>query len=312
MKLTAVSAALALLAVSSTPLLAGDWNSLAGISKTRTVTVHLKDGQKTEGTIQQVDAESLQLAPKAKRISVRVKELESAVDETQVGKIVELAGRGGRSFKGTLIDANSSYVHLDESSSAVRISRVAVRKVTYCSRALGALAGLGVGAGLGALVGAKVNLIRDTGVTRGESAGFGGTLFGLIGAVMGAAAGVERTPYSSADSRAANPVAVSGSASVTSTRFLYDPVTQRYTGSLTVKNTVSSAIGAPVQVLLTGLPASVTLANSSGSWKGSPYVTLPGNAALNPGQSASVELQFTNPAGEEIKFTSVVYSGVLQ
>ena len=61
-----------------------------------------------KGTIQQVEPESLQLAPEKSRIHVSVKELAGAVDKAQVGQIVELTTRGGESLKGTLHEANQS------------------------------------------------------------------------------------------------------------------------------------------------------------------------------------------------------------
>lgn len=195
MQTATMGSVFALLALSSYPVLAGDWDSLGRFSKLRTVTVHLKDGQKMKGTIQQVEPWSLQLAPSSSVITVRTEELVGTVDKARVGQIVELNTRGGQSFKGTLREANQYYVRLDETKSAVRISRDEIERITWRSGGLGALIGLAIGAGGGATVGANINLIGDTGVTRGQSAGTGGVLFGLLGAAAGGIIGAERTLY---------------------------------------------------------------------------------------------------------------------
>ena len=190
-----IASVFALLALSAHPVAADDWNSLGSVSKLRTFTVHLKNGQKMKGTIQQVDPESLQFAPGKKRISVSVKELAGVVDKAQVGQSVELTTRSGQSLKGTLQEVNSYYIYLDETQNAVRIPRNDIQRITWRSRKMGALLGLGVGAAAGTAVGSSVNLFHDTGVTRAQSAGAGAYLFGLLGAAAGAIGGVERTLY---------------------------------------------------------------------------------------------------------------------
>jgi small nuclear ribonucleoprotein (snRNP)-like protein len=195
MQIATLASAFALLAVSSYPASAGDWNSLGRVSRLRTVIVHLKSGREIKGTIQQTEPASLQLAPGNSRISVKTKELAGAVDSAQVGQIVELTTRGGQSLKGTLREANQYYVHLDETKSAVRISRDEIERITWRSRGLGALIGLAIGAGGGATFGAYSNRMADAGGTRGEAAGTGVGLFGPLGAAAGGIIGAERTLY---------------------------------------------------------------------------------------------------------------------
>jgi len=82
------------------------------------------------------------------------------------------------------------------------------------------------------------------------------------------------------------------------------------TGMLVVKNTSASPVYGPLQVVLTNLTAGVTLTNASGTYQGNYYITVPVNT-LNPGQSASVQLQFSNPNHARVTFTPVTYAGQL-
>jgi hypothetical protein len=63
--------------------------------------------------------------------------------------------------------------------------------------------------------------------------------------------------------------------------------------------------------VLTGLSSGVTLVNPTGSFNGSPYITLPSVTSLAAGQSATITLSFTDPSMTKITFTPVVYSGAL-
>jgi small nuclear ribonucleoprotein (snRNP)-like protein len=195
MQIATIASVFALLAVSSYPVSAGDWNSLGGFSRLRTVKVHLKNGQEMKGTIQQVEPESLQLALGKSRIHVPTKELAGTVDKAQVGQIVELTTRGGQSLKGTLREANEYWVDLDETKSTVRIPRDDIQRITWRSRGLGALIGLGIGAGGGIALGASHCLICDSGATRGGNAAVGGIFFGLLGTAAGGIIGAGRTLY---------------------------------------------------------------------------------------------------------------------
>ena len=79
---------------------------------------------------------------------------------------------------------------------------------------------------------------------------------------------------------------------------------------MTVTNTSASAITGPVNVVLNGLPASVTMSNSSGTYGVSPYITVSAND-LAPGASVNIPIQFTNPNSVFITFTPETYSGVI-
>ncbi|MFS2217804.1 ExeM/NucH family extracellular endonuclease [Telluria sp. Tellsp104] len=88
----------------------------------------------------------------------------------------------------------------------------------------------------------------------------------------------------------------------------YNRVTGKFSGNVTFTNTSGAALSGPLQYVLQGLPAGVTLDNRSGAFNGAPYVTLPGTT-LAPGAAVTVALTFTNPSKTSITFTSKLYSG---
>jgi YVTN family beta-propeller protein len=98
----------------------------------------------------------------------------------------------------------------------------------------------------------------------------------------------------------------------TASGLAYSRVSRTFNGTVTITNISSSAISGPFQILFTALTAGVTLANATGNFSGSPYLTVPtagGIASLMPGQSATVSVQFDDPSFAAIKFTPVIYSG---
>jgi hypothetical protein len=98
--------------------------------------------------------------------------------------------------------------------------------------------------------------------------------------------------------------------SVTQAGFARNHATGLWVSTVTVKNTSGSSIAGPLQVLLTNLTAGVTMTNNTGTYSGSPYITVSAGS-LAPGASASVSIQFTNPSNGFIGFTPVTYSGGL-
>jgi predicted extracellular nuclease len=88
----------------------------------------------------------------------------------------------------------------------------------------------------------------------------------------------------------------------------YNRVTGKFVGNVSFTNTSGAPLSGPLQYVLRGLPAGVTLDNKSGDFNGAPYVTLPG-ASLAPGATVTVALTFTNPSKTNITFTSTLYSG---
>jgi predicted extracellular nuclease len=101
---------------------------------------------------------------------------------------------------------------------------------------------------------------------------------------------------------------VTGSVKIVAGALGYNRVTGKFSGSVAFTNTSAAALAGPLQYVLRGLPAGVTLDNKSGDFNGAPYVTLPG-AALAPGATVKVSLTFTNPSKTNVTFTSTLYSG---
>jgi hypothetical protein len=91
----------------------------------------------------------------------------------------------------------------------------------------------------------------------------------------------------------------------------YSQVSHTFNGTVTITNISSSPISGPFSILLTGLTAGVTLANATGNFSASSYLSVPGAASLAGGQAATVIVQFDNPSYGTINFTPVIYSGNL-
>lgn len=103
---------------------------------------------------------------------------------------------------------------------------------------------------------------------------------------------------------------------VTITRggFAYNAGTQRFLQTVTLANAGSSAISAPVYLVLDSLSSNASVANATGvtacaSPSGSPYVTVVPSGALAAGQSASIQLQFTDPSKAGITYAPRVLAG---
>jgi predicted extracellular nuclease len=101
---------------------------------------------------------------------------------------------------------------------------------------------------------------------------------------------------------------VSAQVRVSSSGLLLNRATQTYNGTITVTNTSNQPIAGPVHVMFSGLTAGVTLANATGSYAGSPYITVSAGA-LAPGQSVTAAVRFGNPSNARIGYTAKTYSG---
>jgi hypothetical protein len=88
-------------------------------------------------------------------------------------------------------------------------------------------------------------------------------------------------------------VNVSAQVNVTHTAWAFNRVSGKYTGNLTVANTGAQAITGPLNVGLLNLPVGVTLSNGTGTFNGAPYINFPTVTTMNPGDTATVQLQFT-------------------
>ena len=107
--------------------------------------------------------------------------------------------------------------------------------------------------------------------------------------------------------RAAGPVDVGASVKMTQQGALYNRVTGKYAGSLTITNTSGAALAGPLQLKLDKLTGGLTLDNASGASAGAPYVSLSGS--LNAGATITVPLTFSGPAKSVVGYTPVLYQG---
>lgn len=102
--------------------------------------------------------------------------------------------------------------------------------------------------------------------------------------------------------------------SVTRGALVRDRKTGAYVQQVTVKNDTASTLSAPIQLVVDAVTGGASLANAAGTTAnnaplGSSYITVPGGA-LAPGASATVSLQFSNPANAAITYTTRVLSNV--
>lgn len=102
---------------------------------------------------------------------------------------------------------------------------------------------------------------------------------------------------------------VSTQVSVTTTGFLYSRVTGTFNGTIRLKNISTQPINGPLQLVLSQLASGVSLLKPSGTYRGSPYITVPGASTLSPGQTATISVQFNDPSKVAITFKPVTYSG---
>jgi hypothetical protein len=100
-----------------------------------------------------------------------------------------------------------------------------------------------------------------------------------------------------------------GKVTTASSVLVYNTSNHTYNGILTIKNDSKGTILGPFQVVLDSLTDGVTLANSTSTFSCWPYLTVPAVDSLEPGQSATVNVQFSNPKNATIKYVPMVYSG---
>ena len=97
--------------------------------------------------------------------------------------------------------------------------------------------------------------------------------------------------------------------STTGSGLAYSRVSKLFVGTLTITNESENTITGPFQIVLDSLQSNVTLANATGSFGGWPYLTVPNVTNLEPGQSATVAVRFSNPTNEILNVVPMVYSG---
>jgi len=114
-----------------------------------------------------------------------------------------------------------------------------------------------------------------------------------------------------------NPLDVTSQVMTVRSAFVYSYTTKNYVGTLSITNTSSGTINGGFQVILKGLPASITLAKVTlGSTtlsfsldsSGEPVTVIPTSvlASLAPNQKVTLSLQMNNPSKVGITFTTQV------
>jgi hypothetical protein len=110
-------------------------------------------------------------------------------------------------------------------------------------------------------------------------------------------------------STAPSNVNVTSSVSITSTGLSYSRSSKQYSGTLTITNTSSAALTAPLQLVLSNLTSGDTLANATGTGAAGPYITALSSGSLAPGASVEVTVRIDAPQSTAPTFTTLVYSG---
>jgi hypothetical protein len=95
--------------------------------------------------------------------------------------------------------------------------------------------------------------------------------------------------------------------------YTYNFATRRFYETLTLTNSSSSTISVPIALVLDSLSSNASLLNGSGvtacgSVTGSHYIFTP-VLSFAPGATVSVVLQFTNPTGAAISYSTRVLAG---
>jgi hypothetical protein len=94
--------------------------------------------------------------------------------------------------------------------------------------------------------------------------------------------------------------------------YIYSMGTGRFTEMVTLTNTSAAPVTGPIALVLDNLTSGVSLENAAGATNctepvGSPYASAAGGLA--PGQSVTLNLQFTDPAMSAISYTPRVLAG---
>ncbi|MBI4903881.1 MAG: lamin tail domain-containing protein [Acidobacteria bacterium] len=104
---------------------------------------------------------------------------------------------------------------------------------------------------------------------------------------------------------------LTGKVTLTRSALVYNRAARTFTGTITVTNTSGQLITGPLNIVLRSLTVGVTLVNASGTWLGSPFLTVNVGAGLAAGASVVVPMTFNSPTNLLIAYVPVAYSDVL-
>lgn len=79
---------------------------------------------------------------------------------------------------------------------------------------------------------------------------------------------------------------------------------------VTITNTSANTIAGPLQLVMSGLPSTVTAANNTGTFQGNPFWTAAGSS-LVPAASVQLTVQLSYKTWTIFTANPAVYSGVL-
>lgn len=102
-------------------------------------------------------------------------------------------------------------------------------------------------------------------------------------------------------------VRITSGVQLTKSGLVYNPGSKIFTGQITLTNTGTIPLLAPLKVVIQGLPAGVAVVNAAGSYYGQPYLKLSGS--LDPGSSQRVQVQFKTTSGTAITYIPAAYGG---
>ena len=100
---------------------------------------------------------------------------------------------------------------------------------------------------------------------------------------------------------------ITGQFAITRSGLVLNRATNTFDSTVTLRNTSSTAVIAPINAAISGLPTSVTLANKAGQTPdGKPYVSpMSAGSLLQPGGTLPFVLTFANPA-PQVAFQSIL------
>lgn len=87
-------------------------------------------------------------------------------------------------------------------------------------------------------------------------------------------------------------------------------VTNKYTGTITLRNTTAAPLAGPFQLVFNNLTPGVTLDNASGVRAGMPFISV-GSASIAPGATVTVPLIYSNPSNVGIGYNNTLFAGAL-
>ena len=103
-------------------------------------------------------------------------------------------------------------------------------------------------------------------------------------------------------------VNVTGDLSIKLGGLVFNRTTRRFTQSITITNDSAAPIVGPIELVLLNLK-NATLFNQTGTYQGSPYITVLSSGSLGVGQSLTLTLVFNDPTLATIAYTTEFLAG---